>query len=264
MIGVEEREPGPVVEGVPVRDEFVVNYFSYFTDIEQHFVRRRGKHLLVSPLDWALIESWKDMNVPMHIVLRGIDRVFDAYEAAGKPHHKRINSILYCQQEVLTCYEEYMHSRVGAPQADVEAAAAATTSSAFSKEIIWSYLAQRLEELNTLIPSFDSENTRMQEALQHAATRLNSLIDDARTAETLNLEALEQELGRIEDMIYDTLLEAISSDEIKARRREGAKQLREYKKRMSPEVYEQTLGNYVAKQLRENYRIPRLSLFYLT
>ncbi len=36
------------------------NYFNYFTEIEEHFQRARGTGLfLLSPLDWALIESWK-------------------------------------------------------------------------------------------------------------------------------------------------------------------------------------------------------------
>ena len=44
-----------------------MNYFNYFTEIEDAFVRRRGKHLLLSPMDWALIESWKELKVPLHV-----------------------------------------------------------------------------------------------------------------------------------------------------------------------------------------------------
>ena len=30
-------------------------YFNYFTEIEEHFQRRRGTLLMLSPLDWALM-----------------------------------------------------------------------------------------------------------------------------------------------------------------------------------------------------------------
>ncbi len=49
------------------------NYFNYFTEIEERFLRRRGGGLLLSTLDWALIETWKDAGIPLEAVLRGID-----------------------------------------------------------------------------------------------------------------------------------------------------------------------------------------------
>ncbi len=56
------------------------NYFHYFTEIEDRFSRRRGSLLLLSTLDWALIESWREAGVPLEAVLRGIDAAFDRYE----------------------------------------------------------------------------------------------------------------------------------------------------------------------------------------
>jgi hypothetical protein len=38
----------------------VQNYFNYFTEIEEHFQRRRGSLLLLSTIDWALIETWRE------------------------------------------------------------------------------------------------------------------------------------------------------------------------------------------------------------
>src|SRR6185312_3897756 len=75
-----------------------LNYFNYFTEIEDAFIRRRAKHLLLSPMDWALIESWKEMEVPLHVALRGIEKAFDSWEA--KPRKRTIKSLLYCQEEV--------------------------------------------------------------------------------------------------------------------------------------------------------------------
>ncbi len=75
------------------------NYFNYFTEIEEHFQRRRGR-IQLSPLDWALIETWKDAGVPLEAVLRGVDAAFDKYEQRPSKSQK-INSLAYCAQAVL-------------------------------------------------------------------------------------------------------------------------------------------------------------------
>ena len=89
-----------------------MNYFNYFTEIEDAFVRRRGKHLLLSPMDWALIESWKAMGVPLHVALRGVEKSFDSYEA--KPRRRSVKSLLYCQEEVEAQFAEWRESQTGA------------------------------------------------------------------------------------------------------------------------------------------------------
>src|SRR5437016_14049729 len=88
-----------------------LNYFSYFSEIEDTFVRRRGKHLLLSPLDWALIESWKERGVPLHVALRGIEHAFDSHQA--KQRKRTVKTLLYCQEEVEAQYAEWLESRVG-------------------------------------------------------------------------------------------------------------------------------------------------------
>src|SRR5688500_14905535 len=93
-----------------------LNYFDYFTEIEDTFVRRRGRHLLLSSMDWALIESWKEMGVPLHVALRGIEQAFDSYEA--KPRKRSIKTLLYCQEEVEAQYAEWLESRVGASDSE--------------------------------------------------------------------------------------------------------------------------------------------------
>src|SRR6185369_11397067 len=89
-----------------------LNYFNYFTEIEEAFIRRRGKHLLLSPLDWALIESWKEKGVPLHVALRGIEKSFDSYEA--KPRKRSVKSLMYCQEEVEAQFAEWLESQTGA------------------------------------------------------------------------------------------------------------------------------------------------------
>src|SRR3954468_23528868 len=89
-----------------------LNYFNYFTEIEDTFIRRRGRHLHLSPLDWSLMESWKEMGVPLHVALRGIERAFDSYES--KPRKRSVKSLFYCQEEVEAQFAEWQESQVGA------------------------------------------------------------------------------------------------------------------------------------------------------
>src|SRR2546423_795846 len=90
-----------------------LNYFNYYSEVEDTFIRRRGKHLLISPLDWALIESWKQMGIPLHVVLRGIEKAFDSYEA--RPRNRSVKTLFYCQEEVEAQFAEWLESQRGAP-----------------------------------------------------------------------------------------------------------------------------------------------------
>jgi hypothetical protein len=76
------------------------NYFNYFTEVEEHFQKARGTSLfLMSPLDWALVETWKNAGVPLEAVLRGIDAAFEKWRA-GKSRIQMVNSVAYCSQAV--------------------------------------------------------------------------------------------------------------------------------------------------------------------
>jgi hypothetical protein len=102
------------------------NYFNYFTEIEEHFSRQRGRHLFVSPLDWCLIELWKDSGIPLHVVLRGIDRSFESSTAKGR---KPPRSLYYCHPAVTEAFEQHQAAHVGAGEEDSGPAASAFTKS---------------------------------------------------------------------------------------------------------------------------------------
>ena len=88
------------------------NYFNYFTEIEEQFLRRRGGGLLLTTLDWALIETWKDAGIPLEAALRGIDAAFDRYDLRTSKT-KKVNSLAYCSQEVLSAAEDMKEAAVG-------------------------------------------------------------------------------------------------------------------------------------------------------
>src|SRR5205823_470363 len=96
-----------------------------------------------------------------------------------------------------------------------------------------------------------------------AAHRLSQIIEDLGVTAMAAAEQLETDLTMIEELLLDGLRHSIGADALAQLKRDGDEQLRAYRKGMEPEVYEQTLKNYIARRLREQYRVPRLSLFYL-
>ena len=90
-----------------------MNYYNYFTEIEEHFVKRRGKHLLVSPMDWGLIAAWRDAGVPLQVAIRGIDIAMDAFFSRQRRGSAKINSLCYCHDSVMEEFERHRESRIG-------------------------------------------------------------------------------------------------------------------------------------------------------
>jgi hypothetical protein len=241
-----------------------VNYFNYFTEIEDAFVRRRGKHLLLSPMDWALIESWKEMNIPLHVALRGIERAFDSWEA--KPRKRTIKTLLYCQEEVEAQYGEWIESRVGAgPQENREAAASSENEQLpFHRSAILEHLRQGRLALMEL----GNERRRAQDddfcdALFRAVGLLEELKSEFEESSSPNAQKLEDSLTGLERMLSDSLLAVVPSEQLAAVTSEVAGQLRPYRNHMERPVYQQTKDNLLLKRLREQFAVPRLSLFYL-
>jgi hypothetical protein len=255
-----------------------LNYFNYFTEIEDAFVRRRGKHLLLSPMDWALIESWKSMGVPLHVALRGVEKSFDSYEA--KPRRRTVKSLLYCQEEVEAQFAEWRDRQTGAHAAGDAAMNGSGAKSGkgkgareetegdglpFPREAIALHLASsRAETVSArdarLAKGREDELT---EALARASSRLEGLERDFAAAARPDAELLEGALCDLEAMLDRAVYSSVEPERIEARRREAEEQLKPYRARMERGVYEQTRDNLLAKYLREDCDVPRLSLFYL-
>src|SRR5215469_10668768 len=115
------------------------NYFNYFTEIEEHFQRRRGTLTLLSPLDWALMEIWKDAGIPLDAVLRGIDGAFDKWEQRPR-RTRKVNSLAYCSQEVLAAAEEMQEASVGAAPPEVK-------NSTLGNDAVVRFLRKNADEL---------------------------------------------------------------------------------------------------------------------
>ena len=228
-----------------------MNYYNYFTEIEDAFVRRRGKHLFLSPLDWALMETWKQQGIPLHIVLRGVERSFDSYES--RPRTRSVKTLLYCQEEVEAQYEEWLASRVGAPE-EVDNA-----ETRFSATAIREHLQRCENELVRLSRSRKEDD--LSEALARAAALLTEISDDGNAV--LDTRRLEDSLTGLERMLNDAMLSVIPSSDLDALNNAVNDQLKPYRSQMEAAVYKQTFDNLLLKRLREQFAEPRLSLFYV-
>jgi hypothetical protein len=243
-----------------------MNYFNYFTEIEDTFIRRRGRSLLLSPMDWALIESWKEMGVPLHVALRGIERAFDSYES--KPRKRTVKTLLYCQEEVEAQFEEWLESQLGANgdgAGDEDAGGEAVEADArlpFPRQSILEHLAGARVAL-VKIGTERKRKDRFFDTLGRVAARLEELEKDFAQARRPDAEKLESDLTSLEKNLDDALLDSLSSNDLTSARAETEEQLKPYKSRMERATYEQTFENLLLKRLREQHGLPRLSLFYL-
>jgi hypothetical protein len=235
-----------------------VNYFNYFTEIEDTFVRRRGKHLFLSPLDWALMENWKQQDIPLHLVLRAIERAFDSFEA--RPRKRSVKSLLYCQEEVEAQFAEWLESRVGSNETS-QTEEKEEDSAHFSKAAIQQHLQHNITVLERVAKG-RAGDAQLAESLTRAANRLTELLEDLNDHGAIDARRMEDSLTGVERMLNDSLL-AEPSAGVEVVTREIKEELKPYRAQMEPLVYDQTLNNLLLKRLREKFGIPRLSLFYL-
>lgn len=232
------------------------NYFNYFTEIEEHFQKRRGAGLLLSTLDWALIETWKDAGIPLEAVLRGIDTAFDSYQQ--RPRTKKVNSLAYCSQAVLSAAEEMKEAAVGTQREEKPG-----STLGFEPSDIAAFFRRNADMLERAeLPEGGGISARPI-ALEDA----RALRDLANEMETLTrprrLEELERRMTVLEEKLFAVLLASTADEEIVAVRAQADRDLAPYRSKMPGAQIEQLQKQYVHKRLLEKYGLPRLSLFYM-
>jgi hypothetical protein len=228
----------------------VKNYFNYFTEIEAHFQQRRGSLLLLSTLDWALIETWREAGIPLEAVLRGIDETFEKYEARkSRGNVRRINGLAYCSQAIMEAVEKMKEAAVGAMPAKE------TSSSGFEQDRIAAHLESCAKALHAA--------TLQHIALQELAQRLIELANQVRSAEP-KLEDLERNLTVMEEKLFAVLITAAPEPDLVAMRESAARELAQYRSRMQTAQIRQVEQQFLHKGLLERYKLPRLSLFYMS
>jgi hypothetical protein len=236
------------------------NYFNYFTEIEEYFWKKRGAHLLVSPLDWAIMEAWQKAGVPLEAALKGIDKAFESYQRSRRGAGKPLKNLAYCTDAVLEAAEEQLEAAAGsAPRA-----AHAAASEAFSWEELKTYFAKNAAQLKRAAERTSTQLPEMAGRLIEIAESLNASAPLLDTPGALDLEDLERRLTILDEKIHALLMSHAAEELMLKIRREVDGQLAMYRRKMKAEQLAMIEKQYMQKRLLEEFGLPRLSLFYLT
>jgi hypothetical protein len=236
------------------------NYFNYFTEIEEYFWRKRGAHLLVSPLDWAIVETWQKAGVPLEAVLRGIDSAFESYQRsrrAGRP----LKSLAYCVDAVLDAAAQQAEAAAGTGPTVARTDAA---TDPFSREELRAFLTRNAEKLERTERQLRGGAGPLAHHAAQARASLMELLPLLDSPASLDLEDLERRLTVIEDRLTAALTANADEETLLVIRRELDRQLAPYRRKMTAAQLSQLERQYTQKRLFEKFDLPRLSLFYLT
>ncbi len=225
----------------------MLNYFNYFTEIEERFQQRRGSLLMLSTLDWALIETWHEAGLPLEIVLRGIDDAFDKHDAQklrAKGRTRKINGLAWAAQSVMQAAEAAAEAATGS----MPGPETPERESGFEAERIRVYLETNAAAI---------EATGLEAAV---ALRLREL---AAATGDLNLEDLDRTLTVLEEKMFAGLMADATEEELVALREQAARELAPYRGKMQAVQIKQVQQQFLQKRLLEARKLPRLSLFYM-
>jgi hypothetical protein len=233
----------------------VRNYFNYFTEIEERFQQRRGSILLLSTLDWALIEIWREAGIPLEAVLRGIDAAFDKYDARQKrARMRKVNGLAWCAQAVMVAAEELHEAAAGTAPAS-----ATQRDTGFEHERVAAHLESAAVALL-------SAQAAAPEACAQTSARLRELAAEVRGSADNgpDLESLERSLTVLEEKLFAALTAAAPEQLLVALKEHAARELAPYRSRMGVVQLRQVEQQFVQKQLLVHYNLPRFSLFYMS
>jgi hypothetical protein len=234
------------------------NYFNYFTEIEERFQQRRGSLLMLSTLDWALIETWREAGVPLEAVLRGIDSAFDKHDAkiaTAKRAVRKVNGLAWCAQSVMEEVEQAKEAAVGAAPAEGKDPA----ETGFEASRVAAFLEVNAAKLDVAKLRAPADSVAGE-----AAARLRELAAQARMEQAGTLEELDRTLSVLEEKIFAAVLTATPEEELVALREQAARELAPYRGKMQAVQIKQVQQQFLQKRMLEANGLPRLSLFYMS
>jgi hypothetical protein len=235
------------------------NYFNYFTEIEEYFWKKRGAHLLVSPLDWAIMETWQKAGVPLEAVFKGIDRAFESYGRSRRGAGKLLKSLAYCTDAVLEAAEERQEAAAGSAPKGGRAKAAET----FSREDLKAFFVKNAAQLEKAAENQQAKQPELALRLIELAQALEGSKSVLDLPGALDLEDLERRLTVLDEKLHAVLLSQVNDELMLRIRREVDGQLTPYRRKMRAEQLALVEKQYVQKRLLEEFGLPRLSLYYL-
>jgi hypothetical protein len=239
-----------------------LNYFNYFTEIEEYFWQKRGAHLLVSPIDWAIVETWQKAGIPLSAVLKGIDRAFESYSRSKRAAGGRqLKSLSYCVDAVLEAADEEKETMAGTGPV---VPTSKKTEESFSRDALRLFFQRNADKLRKSADTARSAQPELAARMEETSGRIAELLVLVDSPGALDLEDLERRLTVAEEKLTAALTSGAPEDFLLDIRRDMDEQLAPYRRKMSSAQLSQLERQYTQKRLWERYNLPRLSLFYLT
>lgn len=221
------------------------NYFNYFTEVEERFQQARGTGLfLLSPLDWALIEAWKNSGIPLEAVLRGIDAAFEKWRTR-KQRHQQVNSLTYCAQAVMK------EAEAMAQNVPSGAALENAESAPFPLDAVRGHLEKGAASLRLA----GAEYAEVAAAVEELRAGIGEGFQE--------FEELDQRLTALEDKMAAIARTRLSDEDLFAMRRELDGQLRPYRGKMTVDQLARLEKSFLDRKVYDRKALPRLSLFYM-
>jgi len=242
-----------------VRDMDVWNYFNYFTEIEEYFWKKRGAHLLVSPLDWAIMETWQKAGIPLDAVLKGIDRAFESYGRSRRGAGKPLKSLAYCTDAILEAVAENQEAAAGSAPKNGRAVA-----EPFSRNELRAYFAKNVAQIVKAAEKHRMAHPELAARFVETAQSVESSLPLLHTPGTLDVEDLERRLTILDEKLQAALTQHASEESMLRIRREVDGQLAMYRRKMKAEQIALVERQYMQKRLLEEFGLPRLSLYYFS
>jgi hypothetical protein len=237
----------------------MLNFFEYFSEIEERFSRRRGSILLLNTVDWALIETWREAGIPLEAVLRGIDAAFDKYDARARTARgrlRKVNGLAWCAQAVMQSAEELVEASTGlAPVTARE-----PRESGFEAEHVAAFLEQNAVALGAAFlqdPGSDAVRATV-------AVRLRELAASVLSSDPPPLDDLDRTLTVLEEKLFTALQTSATEAELVDLKSQADRELAPYRAKMSAVQLRQVQQQFLHKRLLELRAFPRLSLFYMS
>jgi hypothetical protein len=235
------------------------NYFNYFTEIEEYFWKKRGAHLLVSPLDWAIMETWQKAGVPLEAALKGIDSAFESYGRSRRGAGKPLKSLAYCTDAVLDAATEIQEAAAGAQPKTKKPA-----PEPFSRDELRAFFDRNIKQIASAAEKRQASQSDVANRLTEFTSSLASIQSLLDAPGSLDLEDLERRLTNLDEKIQASLTQFATEDQMLRIRREVDSQLTQYRRKMKAEQIALVERQYIQKRLLEEFGLPRLSLYYFS
>lgn len=211
-----------------------MNYFNYYTEIENFFQTRRETFTLCSPLDWAVIEVWKEQGIPLETVFKGMDRAFSKAR-------RKVNSLAYCVGPVAEVLEEEKNTRVERPDLP---------------EISTDETRRYLDDMAAQVAAAAGRFPEFQ-------GKITSIAESVRAVDGADFQKAELALTALEERLIAILKIACDEAALVAIQREVDAALTPFRSTMTTPQLATLEQQLLRRTLLETHGLPRLSLFYL-